>query len=208
MDCHYWYGHSTMKITYLHTKNTTAPINNRLNVVVLFPTPFGLGRNDCCLPEGPNYSGHSPHTNHFLPCFPLNDRDGAVRSLFEIGRLSSLFSCLSLARLLILLLLLMSGNVHPNPGPVFPYSVRAGNVTWRGRLGQCSFFSKWAQLRCLLLFFSRFKTLGCSHCWSFPPCCVLASFGDPTSINAVLLPRTSLTSISPLFNLAHLVPLC
>ena len=66
---------------------------------------------------------------------PLNYRIRVARSFFKIGRLSSPFSSLSLARLrlLFLLLLLMSGNVHPNPGPVFPSSVCAGNLTWRGR---------------------------------------------------------------------------
>ena len=72
----------------------------------------------------------------FSPCIPLNDRRRVPRSLFKIG-LSSLFFCLSLARLLILLLLLMRGNIHPNPCPVFPCSVCPGNVTWRGRSVQC-----------------------------------------------------------------------
>ena len=111
---------------------------------------------------------------------PLNDRRRVARSLFEIC-LSSLFSCLSLARILILLLILMSGNVHPNPCPVFPCSVCAGNVIWRGRSMQCCTCSNWVLLKCSLLSFSRFKTLGSSHSWSFPPCCVPVFFGDPTS---------------------------
>ena len=78
----------------------------------------------------------------FSPCSPLNDRRRVARSLFKIG-LSSLFSCLSLARLLILLLLLMSGNVYPNSCPVFPCSVCAGNVTWPGRSVQCCICSNW-----------------------------------------------------------------
>ena len=72
----------------------------------------------------------------FSPCSPLNDRRKVARSLFKIG-LSSLYSYLSLARLFILLLLLMIGNVHPNPCPVFSYLVFAGNVTWWGRSVQC-----------------------------------------------------------------------
>ena len=72
----------------------------------------------------------------FSPCSPLNNRRRVARSLFKTG-LSSLYSCLSLARLLILLLLLMSGNVHSNPCPVFPYLVCAGNETWPGRSVQC-----------------------------------------------------------------------
>ena len=70
------------------------------------------------LPEDPSYPEHSPHTNHFFAVQPLNDCRRVARSLFKID-LSSLFSCLFLAYFLILLLLLMSGNVHPNPCPVF-----------------------------------------------------------------------------------------
>ena len=105
----------------------------------------------------------------FSPCSPLNDRKRVARSLFKIG-LTSLYSCLSLARLLILLLLLMSGNVYPNPCSVFPCLVCAGNVTWRGRSVQCCTCSNWVHLKCSLLSFSRFRTFGSSHSWSFPPC--------------------------------------
>ena len=111
----------------------------------------------------------------FSPCSLLNDRRRVACSLFKIG-LSSLFSCLSLARLLILLLLLMSGNVHPNPCPVFPFSVCAGNVTTRSKSVQCCACSNWVHLKCSLLSFSRFRTFGRSHSWSCPPCCVPAFF--------------------------------
>ena len=77
------------------------------------------------------------HPFVFSLCCSLNDRSRAAYSFFKIGRLFSLsrFSCpcLSLLRLRILLLLLMSGNVHPNLGPIFPCSVCAGNVTWWGK---------------------------------------------------------------------------
>ena len=136
------------------------------------------------LPKGPSYPRHSPYTNHFFTVLPLNDRRRAARSLFKIGLLSSLFSCLSLARLLILLLVLMSGNVHPNPCLVFPCSVCAGNVTWRGRSVQCC--SKWVHLKCSLLSFSRFRTLGSSHSWSFPLYCISSSSGDLMPTNIVI----------------------
>ena len=132
------------------------------------------------LPEGPSYPGHSTHTNHFFAVQPLTHRRRLARSLFKIG-LSSLFSRLSLARLLILLPLLTSGNIHPKPCPVFPCSVCAGNVTWPGRSVQCCIWSSWVHLKCSLLSFSRFRTLGSSHSWSFPPCCVPAFLGDPIS---------------------------
>ena len=150
------------------------------------PTPFGLGRNGCWLSRGSSYPGHSPHRNHFLSCCPLNEHRKSARSLFKIGRLSSLFSYFSLSclRLLILLLfLLMSGNVHSNPGPVFPCSVCAGNVTWRGRSVQCCTCSKWVYLKGSLLSFSRFRTLGSFYSRSCPTCCVPASSGNPTPTN-------------------------
>ena len=123
------------------------------------------------LPEGPSYPGHSPFI--FLPCYPLNDRRRAAHSIFKIDRLFSLFllSCPTLALLrLFILLLLMSGNVHPNPGPIFPCSVCAGNVTWQGKSVQCCTCSKWVHLRCSQLSLSNFRALGSSHSWSFPPC--------------------------------------
>ena len=64
----------------------------------------------------------------------------------------------------------MSGNVHPNPGPIFPCSVCAGNVIWRGKPVQCCTCSKWVHLRCSLLSLSKFRALGSSHCWSCFPC--------------------------------------
>ena len=108
---------------------------------------------------------------HFSLCCSLNDRSKAAHSFFKIGRLLSLFlffcPTLVLLRLLILLFLLMSGNVHSIPGPIFPCSVCAGNVTWRGKLVQCCTCSKWVHLRCSQLSLSKFRALGSSHSWSF-----------------------------------------
>ena len=78
----------------------------------------------------------------------------------------------------------MSGNVQPNPGPIFPCSMYAGNVSSRSRSVQCYPCSEWVHLRCPLPFFSRFKTLDSSKSWIFPPCYVPASFGRPTPTNA------------------------
>ena len=115
----------------------------------------------------------------FLPCRSLNDRRRVARSLFKIG-LSSLYSCLSLDCLLILLLLLSSGNFHPNPCPVFSCLVCAGNMTWWGRSVQCCTCSNWIHLKCSLLSFSRFRTLGSSDFWSCLP-----FFGDFTPTSSV-----------------------
>ena len=106
---------------------------------------------------------------------PERPQKGSTQLPFKIGCLFflSLFSCPFLARLrLRILLLLMSGNVHPNPGSIFPCSVCAGNVTWRGKSVQCSTCSKWVHLRCSQLSLSKFRTLDNSHSWSYPPSCV------------------------------------
>ena len=79
----------------------------------------------------------------------------------------------------------MSGNVHPNPCPVFPCLVCAGNVTWRGRSVQCCTCFNWVHLECSLLSFSRFRTLCSSHSRSCFPCCVSAFFKDPTPTSTV-----------------------
>ena len=98
-------------------------------------------------------------------------RTTAVRqhtaSLKSVACFHFLFSP-ALLRLLILLLL-MSSNVHPNPGPIFPCSVCAGNVTWQGKSVQCCTCSKWVHLRCSQLSLSKFRALGSSHSWSCPP---------------------------------------
>ena len=152
-------------------RKKSAPINSRLNVVVRSPTPFGLGRNGCCPSRGSQLPRALPYI--FSLCCSLNDRRRAAHSINKSGRLFSLFllSCptLALLRLLILLLLLMSGNVHPNPGPIFPCSVCAGNVTWRGKSVLCCTCSKWVHLRCSQLSLSKFRALGSSHSWSNPP---------------------------------------
>ena len=46
---------------------------------------------------------------------------------------------------------------------------------------QCCTCSNWVHLKCSLLSFSRFRTLGSSHSWSCPTC----FFGDFTPINTV-----------------------
>ena len=107
-----------------------------------------------------------------------------------------------------LLLLLMSANVHPNPDFTFPYAVCAGNMTWRGRSVQYCTYSKWIRLRCSQLSFSRFNTLGCFYSWSCTPCCVPASSESLTLTNTVSTSSSFSGLYTPLFTLVHLVPSC
>ena len=102
----------------------TVPINNPLNVVMWSPTPFGLGRDCFWLSQG----SQLPRALLFIfsLCCSQNNHSRAAHSFFKIGHLFSHFFCLSLARFrLLILLLLLSGNVHLNPGPhVYLLSVR------------------------------------------------------------------------------------
>ena len=172
-------------------------MTSRLNLVVQSPTPFGPGRNGCWPSRGVPVTRNTPLIQTIFPtCCSLNNRRKAVHSLFEIGQLFSLFSlpCLSLSGLFIILLLLMSGNVHPNPGLVFPCLVYAGNVTCRVRSVQCCTCTKWVHLRRSLLSFFGFKTLRSSHFRSRPPCCISASSGGHIPTNT-LSSSSGLTSL-------------
>ena len=116
------------------------------------------------LPDGPSYPGLSPHTNHFFAMLPPERPcRRAARSFFKIDRLSSF------ARLYLLILLLMSSNVHSNPCSIFPCLVFAGNMIWQDRSVQCCTCSKWVHLKFSLLSFTKFKTLGSSHSWCCAP---------------------------------------
>ena len=85
----------------------------------------------------------------------------------------------------------------------------AGNVTWRGRSVQCCTCYNWVYLKCSLLSFSRFRTIGSSHSWSYPPCCVPAFFGDPTPTSTVTSSSdfsswyTSTAQFGPLLLMQH-----
>ena len=50
---------------------------------------------------------------------------------------------------------------------------------------QCCICSNWIHLKCSLLSFSRFTTLGSYHSWSCPPCCAPAFFGNATPTSTV-----------------------
>ena len=165
--------------------------------MVRSPTPFGLNRNGCLTFRGSQLPWALPFI--FSLCCPLNNRSRAAHSFLKISPLFSLslFSCPSLALfcLFLLLFLLMSGNVYPNPSSIFPCSVCGENVTWRGKSVQYCIFTKWVHLRCSKPSFSKFRALDSSHSWSFPRALFLL-------VTLGLSPRTPPTCIPPLYNLA------
>ena len=95
----------------------------------------------------------------------------------------------------------MSGNVHSNPGPIFPCSVCAGNVTWRGKSVQCCTCSKWVHLRCSQLSLSKFRALESFHSWSCLPCRNAVTLSSDSSDT-----YTSTVQSSPLSTNAALSP--
>ena len=183
-------------------------------MVVRFPTPFGLGQNGCWLFQKSQLLWALSFI--FTICCLLNDRRRAAHSFFKIDRLFSLFlfSCPSLAlfRLLILLLLLMSGNVHPNPGPIFPCSVRAENVIWQGKSVQCCTWLQMGPSKVLITFPLQIQSSWQLSLLKLPPYCntvtpSLNSFdmytstvhSIPLSIDAALLPHPCLPTSYPSF---------
>ena len=113
------------------------------------PDPIWVGSKGLlALPRVPDTPKTLLAQTIFLQCCPRTTTGQHAACLKSVACLLSSPACLCL-----LILLLISRNVHPNPGPVFPCSVYAENVTWRGRSVQCCTCSKWVNLMCSLLFF-------------------------------------------------------
>ena len=97
-----------------------------------------------------------------------------------------------LQRLLILALLLIGGNVHPNPGPIrnnsrprYPCSICLLDV---GRdFLQCSTCLKWVHFHYSSLTRADFRTIyatGTAVGWRCPACCPQSQTGLPTQTNS------------------------
>ena len=100
--------HQEEKLTHLKAKTKremAAPVNSRLNVVVQSLTPFRSDRNSCWPSRESQLPRALLHTNHFFTVLPPERLEKS--SLFEIGLLSFLFSCLFLARLCLLILIVI-----------------------------------------------------------------------------------------------------
>ena len=70
--------------------------------------------------------------------------------------------------ILISMLLLISGDIHPNPGPIDPCSVCSRRVTWRNRSIQCTNCSLWVHLSCFGLAPADFRKISPGHSWTCP----------------------------------------
>ena len=72
--------------------------------------------------------------------------------------------------ILISILLLISGDIHPNPGPIDPCSVCSRRVTWGNRSIQCTGCSLWVHLSCSGLSPADFRKISPGHSWTCPMC--------------------------------------
>ena len=70
--------------------------------------------------------------------------------------------------ILILMLLLISGDIHPNPGPIDPCSVCSRRVTCGNKSVQCSNCSLWVHLSCSGLSPADFCKISPGHFWTCP----------------------------------------
>ena len=98
--------------------------------------------------------------------------------------------------ILISMLLLISGDIHPNPGPIDPCSVCSRRVTWGNRSIQCTGCSLWVHLSCSGLSPADFRKISPGHSWTCPMC--------PSSSQP---PPPSHTPIPYLHSFLHLHPL-
>ena len=78
---------------------------------------------------------------------------------------------------------------------------------------QCCTCSNWVHLKCSLLSFSKFRTIGSSHSWRCLPCCVPVFFGDSTPTSTVTFFsdssswHTSTAQSGPLLLMQHSHPI-
>ena len=98
--------------------------------------------------------------------------------------------------ILISMLLLISGDIRPNPGPIDACSVCSRRVvTWGNRSIQCTNCSLWVHLSCSGLSPADFRKISPGHSWTCPMC--PSSSSQPLSSLSHSNPISSSFSVSP-----------
>ena len=163
------------------------------------PSPVGMGQNGRTdLPRGSTKRSPPLSRTVFLLGRPLTGHNWAA-PLFLINQ--TRFRCL-----LILALLLISGNVHPNlcpisnhPHPRYPCSICHLNVG-RNSL-QCSACLKWVHFLCSSLTRADFCTIcatGTAEGWRCPACHPQSKTGSPSQTSPlVMAPASSSPRVPP-----------
>ena len=127
-------------------------------------------------------------------------RTSLLRSSFHSKPLHYLSHSLLI---LISMLLLISGDIHPNPGPIEPCSVCSRRVTWGNRSIQCTNCSLWVHLSCSGLFPADFRKISPGHSWTCPMC---PSSSQPLPSLSHSNPVFSSFSVSPSFHTPNSSP--
>ena len=96
--------------------------------------------------------------------------------------------------ILISMLLLISGDIHPIHGPIDPCSVCSRRVTWGKRSIQCTGCSLWVHLSCSGLSPADFRKISPGHSWTCPMC---PSSSQLLPSLSHCNPVTSFLSVSP-----------
>ena len=202
------FNHSTTlpTITQLHQRQATS-------TWWCSPLPCtGEGRNGLSIPRGSHPRAILLRTTLiFYPCCPMRGRIWTAL-LNPIDRLPtpSIFFLTSLLRpsfhpkpfhylshsplIPISMLLLISGDIHPNPGPIDLCSVLSRRVTWGNRSIQCTNCSLWVHLSCSGLSPADFRKISLGHSWTCPMC---PSSSQPLPSLSHSNPISSSFSVSP-----------
>ena len=99
--------------------------------------------------------------------------------------------------ILISIFLLISGDIHPNPGPIDPCSICSRRVTWENRSIQCTNCSLWVHLSCSGLSPADFRKICPGDSWTCPMC---PSSSQPLPSLSHSNPVSSSFSVSPSFH--------
>ena len=205
----------------------SAPTTSHLNVVVQSPFCTGEGRNGFSIPRG-SHPAVLPWTTLFLifyPCCPMRghiwtaflnpiDRPPTSSSFFRTTLLSPSFHPKSLhysshPPLILIFMLLISGDIHPNPGPKHPCSVCSRRVTWGNRSVQRTNCSLWVHLSCSGLSPADFRKISPGHSWTCPMCPSSSqslpslSHPNPVSLSFSVSPSTHTPNPPPSLTNTH-----
>ena len=167
------------------------PLHQRQGTSTWWCSPLsctGEGRNGLSIPRGSHPRAIFPWTTFlvFYPCCPMRghirtaflnpiDRPPISSTFFPTTLLSLFFHpkpplYLSYSPLLLILILLISSDIHRNPGPIDPCSVCSRRVTWGNRSVQCTNCFLWVHLSCSGLSPADFRKISPGHSWTCPMC--------------------------------------
>ena len=171
----------------MNDNSTSAPTTSHFNVVVQSPSQHWGDRNGLSIPQGFHPRAILPWTTLLLIFYPCCPMRGHIWTAFlnpiDCPPISSTFFRTTPSfhpkplhysshppLILIFMLLLISGDIHPNPGPIDPCSVCSCRVIWGNRLVQCTNCSLWVHFSCSGLSPADFYKISLGHSWTCPMC--------------------------------------